>query len=167
LDERLAIIYARRSIRRYSPEPVGDELTRELLEAAMAAPSASNLRPWHFVTITDRSRLQELADAHPHGKMLPQARLAIAVCGDPEISKWWVQDCTAATENILIAAAGLGLGAVWLGVQGRPEREDAVRRILSIPPAVGVLSLISMGWPAEQKESRTQFDPDRVHREAW
>ena len=95
------------------------------------------------------------------------AALAIAVCGDPAISGWWVQDCSAATENILVAAAGLGLGAVWLGCHGRPEREQVIRDVLGIPQDVHVLSLLPIGHPAEEKEARTQYDPARVHADQW
>ena len=167
MDERLSVIFQRRSIRAYSGEPVSEADVEALLQAGMAAPSASNRKPWHLVAVTDRSTLRALADSHPHGKMLADAGLAIAVCGDPAISDWWVQDCTAATENILIAVAALGLGGVWLGCGGRPEREQAVRRVLGIPESIGVLSLLSIGHPAEVKEPRTQYDPARVHRDRW
>jgi len=167
MDERLNIIFARRSIRAYTGEPVSEEDIQSLLEAGMAAPSASNRKPWHFVAVTDSETLQALAQAHPFGKMTAKAGVAIAVCGDPTISDWWVQDCSAATENILVAAVGLGLGAVWLGSHGRPEREQAVRDVLGIPDRVGVLSLLSIGHPGEEKEARTQYDPDRVHRNRW
>ena len=167
MDKRLQIIFSRRSIRKYTGEPIAKEDLTSLLEAGMAAPSASNQKPWHFVTVTDADKLKALADAHPHGKMLAHAPLAIAVCGDPSISDWWVQDCAAATENILIAAAGLGLGAVWLGCGGLEEREQAVRDILGIPVGIGVLSLISIGHPGETKEARTQYDPARVHDNQW
>lgn len=167
MDSRLNIIFARRSIRQYTAEPVSQADIASLLEAGMAAPSASNKKPWHFVAVTDKARLKALAGAHPYGKMLAQAPLAIAVCGDPALSDWWVQDCAAATENILIAAAGLGLGAVWLGCHGRPEREQAVRDILGIPGEISVLSLLSVGHPGEKKEARTQYDPTRVHVNQW
>ena len=167
MDERLNMIFARRSIRAYTPEPVGDAGIRSLLEAGMAAPSASNRKPWHFVAVTDRATLNALAEGHPFGKMLAHAPLAIAVCGDPDISTWWVQDCSAATENILVAAAGLGLGGVWLGVHGAPAREEAVRRTLGVPDRIGVLSLLSIGHPAEHKEPRTQYEEKRVHRDRW
>jgi nitroreductase len=161
------LIFARRSIRAYSGQPVSEADVEALLQAGMAAPSASNLKPWHLVAVADRSVLRALADAHPHGKMLAGAGLAIAVCGDPAISRWWVQDCAAVTENILIAVAALGLGGVWLGVHGRPEREEAVRQVLGIPEDIGVLSLLSIGHPAEAKEPRTQYDPARAHRDRW
>jgi nitroreductase len=167
MDERLEIIFARRSIRRYTDEPLSEADLTSLLEAGMAAPSASNRKPWHFVAVTDRDALEALANAHPYGKMLSSAAVAIAVCGDPSISDWWVQDCSAATENILVAAAGLGLGAVWLGCHGRPEREAAVRETLGIPEHVGVLSLLSIGHPDQRKAARTQYNPARVHKDKW
>lgn len=167
MDERLGAIFARRSIRVYAGEPVSQADIQSLLEAGMAAPSASNRRPWHFVVVTDREILRALAQAHPFGKMLARAEVAIAVCGDPAISDWWVQDCSAATENILVAAAALGLGAVWIGSHGRSERENAIRNVLGIPAQIGVLSLISIGHPGEEKEARTQYDAARVHRNTW
>lgn len=167
MNQGLDIIFSRRSIRVYTGEPVSEADIQSLLEAGMAAPSASNRRPWHFVVVTDRGTLRALARDHPFGKMMAHAGVAIAVCGDPAISDWWVQDCSAATENILVAATGLGLGAVWLGSHGRPEREQAVRGVLGIPDHIGVLSLLSIGHPGEEKEARTQYDPVRVHRGHW
>jgi nitroreductase len=167
MDSRLNTIFARRSIRRYTDEPVSQEDVAALLEAGMAAPSASNRKPWHFCVTTDRVKLQTLADRHPHASMLPGTALAIVVCGDPAISSWWVQDCTAATENILIAATTLGLGAVWLGCHPVAEREADVREVLGIPDEIGVLNIISIGHPAEIKAARTQHDPARVHTEGW
>ena len=172
-NEKLDLIFQRRSIRRYTDQPVGEGQIQKLLEAAMAAPSAGNRKPWHFVTITGRSRLDALADAHPHGKMLHEAPLCIAVCGAPADSfkgpgqAYWVQDCAAATENILLAATALGLGSVWLGVHPLQEREQAVRDLLSIPKDIVPLCLISIGHPAEAKEPRTQYDAGRVHSERW
>jgi nitroreductase len=167
MDQELRIIFSRRSIREYTDQPVSEEVIKGLLQAAMAAPSASNRMPWHFVAITDRATLEALAAAHPYGKMLARAPLAIAVCGDPAASKWWVQDCSAATENVLLGVAALGLGGVWLGCHGAPDRERAVARILEIPGRIRVLSLLSIGHPAETKEPRTQYDPARVRRDRW
>jgi nitroreductase len=134
----------------------------------MAAPSGKNLKPWHLVTVTERRVLDELAEAHPYGKMLKEATAAIAVCGDISVSPdYWIQDCSAATENVLIAAAALGLGTCWLGCHPREERVSAIRKVLGIPDDIGILSLIAVGYPAEKKESRTQYDPDRDHRQAW
>ena len=164
----LDTIFARRSIRQYTGQPVSEEQVNKLLEAAMAAPSASNRKPWHFVVVSDRTDLNALAEALPFGKMLPQAALAIVVCGDPQISeRHWVQDCSAATQNLLLAATALGLGAVWLGVEPNPERRIAVAEALGIPDDMGILNVISIGYPAEEKEPRTQYDESRVHREKW
>jgi nitroreductase len=161
-------IFARRSIREYNPKPVSEAKIQTLLEAAMAAPSASDRKPWQFVVVTKRAILDALAEAHPHGKMLFDAPLAICVCGDlTEMERFWVQDCSAATENILLAVTALGLGAVWLGVYPRDDRIDAVRRMLALPEHIVPLNLISIGHPAEQKEARTQFDEGRVHRDTW
>ena len=168
MESRLAFIFGRRSIRRYTGEPVTAGETQALLEAGMAAPSASNQRPWHLVSTTDRGTLVTLASVHPYGKMLTQAGLAIAVCGDPAVSPhFWVQDCSAVTENILLAATALGLGAVWLGCHPREERAASVRSVLGIPADIGVLSLISVGRPAEQPPARTQYNPAQDHRERW
>jgi nitroreductase len=161
-------ILSRRSIRKYTSEPVDERDLKALLEAAMAAPSASNRKPWHFVVVTDRGTLDRLADSHGYGKMLHDAPLCIAVCGDANKSeRFWVQDCSAATENLLLAATALGLGAVWLGVHPSRERVAAMKEILGIPEGVTPLNLISIGHPAEEKEPRTQYDEDRVHREKW
>ena len=162
------IILSRRSIRRYTDEDVSNADMVRLLEAGMAAPSANNRQPWHFVVVREEERLKKLSEAHPYGKMLAEAGAAIAVCGDMNVAPdYWIQDCSAATENILIAVAALGLGAVWLGCHPRPERVAAIRKILDIPEHLGVLSLISIGHPAEEKEPRTQYDEARVHKETW
>jgi len=166
--ELVKTILARRSIRKYTPEPVKEKDIKTMLEAAMAAPSASNLKPWHFIVITNRRKLDSLMNAHPHAKMLAEAPLCIAVCGDTTVSgSFWVQDCSAATENLLLAATALGLGAVWLGVYPREERVSGIRKVLKLPETVIPLNLISIGHPAEQKEPRTQYDELRVHREKW
>ena len=161
-------IFARRSIRKYTSEPISDERVQTLLEAAMAAPSASNRKPWQFVVVTERERLDALADAHTPVNMLFEAPLGIAVCGDlTEMERYWVQDCSAATENLLLAVTALGLGAVWLGVHPREERVSAVRRILDLPEHITPLNVVAIGHSAEEKPPRTQFDEARVHWETW
>ncbi len=166
--ELIRAIFARRSIRKYTREPISEEDVKTMLEAAMAAPSASNRKPWHFIVVTERQILDNLARAHPYGKMLLEAPLCIAVCGDKNISsRYWVQDCSAAAENLLLAATALGLGAVWLGVHPREERVNPIRKVLNIPERIVPLNLISIGYPAEKKEPRTQYDEKRVHSENW
>jgi nitroreductase len=168
VNELIKTIFARRSIRRYTTELVGEKDVKTMLEAAMAAPSASNRKPWHFIVVTDRQTLDNLARVHPYGKMLLEAPLCMAVCGDKTISsRYWVQDCSAAAENLLLAATALGLGAVWLGVYPREERVNPIRRVLNIPENIVPLNLISIGHPMEEKEPRTQYDELRVHRQQW
>ena len=166
--ELIKTIFARRSIRKYINKPISEKDTKTLLEAAMAAPSSSNRKPWHFVVVTDRLILGNLARVHPYGKMLFEAPLCIAVCGDTVISpRSWVQDCSAAAENLLLAATALGLGAVWLGVHPRESRIAPIKKMLGIPETVVLLNLISIGHPAEEKEPRTQYDEQRVRCQQW
>ena len=160
------MILARRSIRKYTAQPVTLEEVKQLLEAAMAAPSGHNVQPWHFITVTHREALNRMAAIHPYGKMLPQAPLCIVICGEPR-SEFWAQDCAAAAENILLAATALGLGGVWCGVHPHPELEQPVREILGIPPEITPFCLIPIGHPAERKEPRTQYREERVHYEHW
>ena len=167
-ESLLDTIFVRRSIRRYTEEPVDEKSIEKLLKAAMAAPSASNRKPWHFVVVTEREALDGLAEAHPYGKMLFEAPLCIAVCGDvTESEGYWVQDCSAATENLLLAATALGLGAVWLGGYPRDQRVAAIRERLQLPDHITPLNLISIGHPGEEKQPRTQYDEARVHRQRW
>ena len=166
--ELIDTIFARRSIRKYTAQPVSEQDMQTLLEAGMAAPSASNRKPWQFIVVKERATLDALAESHPHGKMLFDAPLSISVCGDlTEMERYWVQDCSAATENLLLAATALGLGAVWLGVYPRDDRVEAVRRILHLPDHIMPLNLIAVGHPAEEKQPRTQYDETRVHDESW
>ena len=165
-------LFARRSIRAFTAEPVDPVQVQMLLKAAMAAPSAGNRKPWHFIVLTDARVREALATAHPHAAMAAQSPLVLVPCGEPSLSfpdrqEYWIQDLAAATENILLAATGLGLGSVWCGVHPVPERVEAVRRILGVPGHVVPFALIAMGHPAEQKEPRTQYDSLRVHRERW
>ena len=166
---KLEAIFARRSIRKYTPEAVKDEDITKLLQAAMAAPSGGNRKPWHFIVIKDRKTLDQLAE-HPYGKMLHEAPLCIVVCGDPSMvpspRNFIREDCSAATMNILHAAVGLGLGAVWIGL-GLEEHFNLVRGILAIPDDIHPTNLIAIGYPAEEKEPRTQYDESRIHKEKW
>jgi len=168
VKEMIKTIFSRRSIRKYTTKSVSKKDIKVMLEAAMAAPSASNRQPWHFIVVTDRQTLDRLARAHPYGKMLFEAPLCIVVCGDETVSpRFWVQDCSAASENLLLAAAALGLGAVWLGVHPRESRVGPIRKVLRIPETIVPLNLIPIGHPAEEKEPRTQYNELRVHHEQW
>ena len=168
--ETLESILTRRSIRKYSSQPVPDEVVEQLLRAAMAAPSASNEQPWQFVVIRDHSVLNQIPGFHPHSHMLRQAALAILVCDDPllEVSPGRGHlDCSNATQNMLLAAHSLGLGAVWLGIYPVPERMDGMRELLGIPPHIVPVSLVSIGYPDEKLRREDRFKPERVHNERW
>ena len=163
-------ILSRRSIRSYTDQSISDETIKELLEAAMSAPSAGNEQPWHFVVIRERKILNEIPKLHPYSRMLEHAPVAVLVCGDDQLEKYkgyWVQDCSAATENILIAAQGKGLGAVWLGVYPIEDRVTGIRKLLGIPEHVTPFSLISIGYPAEQKPPSDRYDASRVRHNRW
>jgi len=163
-------ILGRRSIRKYHPQPIEPEKVRRLLEAAMAAPSAGNQQPWHFVVIDDREVLDRAGEIHQYWAMCKEAPLAILVCADVELEKhqgFWVQDCSAATENLLLAAHSLGLGAVWLGVHPRSERVLGIKQLLGLPDSVIPLSLVPIGHPAEQKPPSERYDQSRVHSNHW
>ena len=163
-------VLSRRSIRRYTGRPVDDATVERLLRAAMAAPSAGNQQPWQFVVLRDRETLTAITEWHPYAKMLPSAPVAVVVCGDPGDAKWaalWEQDCSACTENLLIEAELLGLGAVWLGIHPLEERVTALRALLGIPAAVVPFAVVPVGWPAERKEPSDRYDAARVHAERW
>lgn len=166
--DAMEAIFTRRSIRKYQPKPVPEELINKLLAAGMSAPSAQHKSPWQFIVITDRKVLDEIPKFHPYSSMLKDAHLAMCVCGDAvNAPQYWVQDCSAATENILIAAQALGLGAVWLGVYPIPERVAGVKNLFKLPENIMPLSLISIGYPAEEKPRLGVLDAARVHYNKW
>ncbi len=163
-------VFRRRSIRRYTPDPVGEDRIRRLLEAAMAAPSAGDQRPWEFVVIDDRALLDRIPEVHPHSNMVREAPVAILVCGDPGREKhkgYWVQDCSAAVMNILIEAVELDLGAVWLGVYPRDDRVEGLRKMFGVPEALVPFALIPVGHVREPKPPSERFEPSRIHRNQW
>jgi len=172
MNSKLVHIYSRRSIRKYQDKEVSDRTVQDLLEAAMAAPSACCKDPWHFVAVKDRKTLSEIAQGLPYGRMLGGAGLGIIVCGslkeahDNQIA-YMLQDCSAAIQNILLAANTLGLGACWLGVYPREDRVEHMRKVLNIPPDVIPLAALSIGWPAETHESRTRYSEAKLHRDKW
>jgi nitroreductase len=168
--EALDTILGRRSIRRYTVKQVSSEIIHTLLEAAMAAPSANNKQPWHFVVITERAILDAIPNFHPYSRMLFEAPLAILVCGNTALESYpgyMAQDCSAAVENILIAAQGLGLGTVWLGVYPREERMAGMKDLLKIPEEFMPFALISIGYPAEEKPPSHRYSETRVHHNKW
>jgi nitroreductase len=162
-------IMTRRSIRQYTDRPVPEELVTQLLRAAMAAPSAKNQQPWHFVVVRDRELLEAIAQSTPYSGMTRGAQLAIVICAAPDERDpgYWPQDCSAATENLLIAANAMGLGAVWLGYYPLPERVESMREILGAPENIVPFSVVPIGYPAEHPAPADRYDAQRVHLDRW
>jgi nitroreductase len=168
--ELMEAILTRRSIRHFKPNPVPEDLVKKLLQAAMQAPSAANAQPWHFVVIDDRFLLEQVTTFHPASGCLHLAPLAILVCGDDQLEKRpdrYILDCSAATENILLAAHGLGLGAVWLGIHPDNLRIENISRMLNLPSNVHPLSLVAVGYPDRAAQPADRFKPERVHQNQW
>jgi nitroreductase len=164
------IILTRRSCRSFLPKKIEDEKIDYLLKAAFAAPTAKNIQPWHFIVITDRKILDEIPKFHPYSKMLYEAPLAICVCGESARDKfngYWMQDCSAATENILLAANSMDLGSVWIGVYPREERIENLKKLLEIPDGITPLSLVAIGYTNEEKAPSERYKESRIHKEKW
>ena len=163
-------ILTRRSIRQYTPAPVSDEHIEALLRAGMAAPTAGNQQAWEFVVIDDRALLDAVPSVHPYAQMCAEAPLCLAVCADPSRERYpgfWVQDCAAATQNILLAAHALGLGAVWLGIAPSGDRAHHVAELLKLPAGIEPLALVAVGHPAESKHPEDRYDPAKTHHNQW
>ncbi len=159
-------IASRTSIRQFTSEPVSEQQIETLLKAAMAAPSALNRQPWRFVVVTDREQLSAMAEKMPYAR-LETAPVAVVVCGDVTVSeKFWVHDCAAAAENILLAATALGLGTVWTAASDG-ERTEIVREALGLPSYVHPLCVIPVGHPAENPEPKNKWDPGKIHFNRW
>jgi nitroreductase len=168
--EALEAILTRRSIRHYTNEKVTDEQISTLLRCAMLAPSAVNKQPWHFIVFRDRLVIKEIIEVHPNASMLTGASVAILVCWDENLQHdtgYGPVDCSAATENILLAAHSIGLGAVWVGIYPRQPRMDAVKKIFKLPDHIHGFSIISIGFPAGKRQQPERFNPERIHFENW
>lgn len=161
-------IATRVSVRSYLDKPVEEAKIEQLLRAGMAAPSAVNKQPWHFVVVTDKQQLAALAKANPYAGMVAKAPLAIVVCGDMSKAlpgsarEFWVQDCSAATENILLAANAMGLGAVWTGTYPSEERVKAVSKVLRLPKKLIPLNTIVIGYPDGTNTPKDKWKPANV-----
>ncbi|MBU0610446.1 MAG: nitroreductase family protein [Armatimonadetes bacterium] len=168
----LDAIKQRRSVRQYKPDPVPEEMLREIAEAAFSAPSANNVRPWHLIVVTDKAKRAALAQVHQYAGFSAEAPVIMVMCGNEcDSEHWWIEDCAAATENAMVQAAALGLGTCWIGIRGSDERgyerEAMVRELLAIPDAIRVLCAFSLGFPAGGGSNKGPGPMERVHREKW
>jgi len=171
-NEALEVIYTRRSVRSFTGEAVSHDDLMAILRAGMSAPSAVNVQPWAFVVVTRRETLDELCAKLPYAKMLDKAGAAIVVCGIPNKDRlytkdYWVMDCSAASENILLSAHALGLGAVWTAVYVDKERISNVRKILNIPEDIIPLNVIPIGVPKDRGHVTDKFKEENIHWERW
>lgn len=161
-------IATRTSVRDYEARPVEKEKVEKMLRAAMAAPTAMNKQPWHFVVVDQRNVLDALAGANPYAKMLKKAPLAIVVCGNTDKMiegggrDFWIQDASAATENLLLAAHAMGLGAVWTGAYPSEERCISICKVLSLSDNLIPLNMIVVGYPAEQPQPKQKFKEENI-----
>ena len=179
----LDVIMARTSIRSFTGDPVSKEQLETILKAGMAAPSAMNVQPWRFVVLTDKDKIAEVFGSGFRGEMFTQAGAVIVVCGEttmmrkpfgepdaPEVEMpniFWFEDCSAATENILLAVKALGLGAVWTAGYPADERTAPIADALGIPEGTDILCVIPVGVPAEDPAPKDKWKPENIHWEKW
>jgi nitroreductase len=173
MNQTIQTIFSRRSIRKYTGGHIPAEDLELIVKAGMSAPSAVNIRPWSFIVVTERDILDKLCASLPYAKMLDKAGAALIVCGIPDkddtfAKDFWIQDCSAASENILLAAHSLGYGAVWTAVHPDPPRVSAVRSICGIPEKIIPLNVIPIGVPSEEtSKPADRFDPEHIHWNRW
>jgi len=168
--DALEALFTRRAVREFTPEPVSQEQVQTLLSAAMHAPSACNQQPWHFVVVTSREQLDAITGIHPYAQMLKQAPLAVIVCADLTLETCpgnWAIDCSAAMENLLLAAHAQGLGGVWVGIHPVEQRVNDFRELLGLPSFIMPLCLAAIGHAAAPLPQVNRFNPERIHQDRW
>lgn len=168
--DTLTAIHTRRSVRTFTPDPVSEADLQTLLEAAMSAPSAGNSQPWAFLVITDPALLKQVSSVNPYAAMASKAPLSILVCGDLAAEKYpgfWVQDCSAATQNLMLAARAIGLGSVWTGIHPLEDRIAKTRELFRLPETLTPLGLVVVGHPRSEQKEEKRFAPEKVRRNLW
>ncbi len=168
--EVLEAIFNRRSIRQYSSEEIPEDTLLTIIKAGMYAPSAVNKQPWHFIVFRNRETMKKITAFHPNASMLGSANAAILICWDENLQHdigYGPVDCSAATQNMLLAAHSLGLGSVWIGIYPRIQRMESIHSLFELPDHIKPLAIISLGYPAEKKPMPLRFNQDRIHFEKW
>ena len=168
--DALEAIFTRRSIRKFLPQAVSRAEIEDVLQAAMAAPSAGNAQPWLFLVIADKAKLARIPSIHPYAAMCPEAAAVILVCGDPRVEKhagFWPQDCSAAVQNLLLAARVRELGTVWCGIHPVEDRMRDFRAMFALPEMVMPFALVALGHPGQPFVRRDRYDAAKVHWEMW
>lgn len=168
--ETIEALLTRRSIRKYKNQPVEKDKIEIILKSAMYAPSAMNLQGWHYVVIDDKVMMEETIKSIPHAELLRQTPAAILVCGDAGVEKnesWMIQNCSAAIQNILLAAHGLGIGTCWIAIHGMDEIVKNVAEQFKLPENVIPISLITLGYPDESVSAEDRFRKGKIHYNKW
>ena len=168
--DTLEAIHTRRSIRQYLDKPVAADLVQQIIGAAMMAPSAGNSRPWQFIVLDDPEVLKEIPRIHPHGAMATDAPVSVLVCGDLSLEKYpgnWIADCSAATQNLLLAAHACGLGGVWTGVYPEEDRMQGFRELLGMPGHVVPRALVPLGYPTGKAQRQDRLELKKIHHNRW
>ncbi len=168
--ETFQAIINRRSIRKYKSQKIHQEKILSVLKAAMYAPSAMNLQPWHFIIINSDEGIAETVKSVPHAEMIKQSGNAILVCGDSSIEKnesWLIQNCSAAVQNILLAAYDLGLGSCWIAVHGMNDIVKNLQKQFKLPAEIIPIALIALGYPDEEVKIEERFKTEKVHFNKW
>ena len=166
-------IMTRVSVREFTGEKITDAQIDTLLRAAMAAPSAINKQPWAFIVVTDEDLIAKLGEALPYSRCSNHPACAIIPCGDlskaieGEMGAFWINDVSAATENLLLAAHSMGLGAVWTGLHPDMNRATMVQQMLGLPEHIIPLCVVPVGIPAEQPAVKDKYKPENIHYNRW
>lgn len=166
----LDAIFTRRSIRKYSGEPVLEEDINTILKAGQHAPSAHNKQAWDFIIVKDKNKFEAIAKVHTYAKMLPHAEVCVIVCGDKNkqpMTGFLIEDCSAAIENMLLAAHGLGLGAVWCGLYPVTHLTKGMKKIFELPEHIIPVGMVVIGQKGEERKMDNRFDPSKLHYEKW
>lgn len=165
--EMIDIIHKRRSVRSFNGKPISDKDIQTILSAGMTTPSAMNKQPWRFVLISDNELKKEIAKISKYAQMILEAPLAILVCGDLDASfmDYWVIDCSASIQNILLSSCALGVGSVWTGIS--PDMRSDFSRLVNLPKNVVPHSLIVLGYSDAEFEKKDYFDKTKVHNNKW
>ncbi len=167
------VIHRRSSVRDYTTQKVSKEILEKLVRAGMAAPSAMNKQPWSFIIVDEREILDAFAEQLPTSAMAKKAAAAILVCGDLEkagegwLQQYWIQDCSAASQNILLAITESGLGGVWTSVYPAEDRMEKVAQILNLPEHIVPLNIIPLGYPSQPDQPKNKWKPENVRWNKW
>ena len=171
MNATVQTILTRKSVRQFTAEPITEAQIDTLLRCAMAAPSAVNSQPWDFIVVTDRSLLDTIGTRYPNTRISSNVQVAIVPCGNMQKTfaaapDFWIDDLSAATENLLLAAHSMGLGAVWCGIY-HTERVAGIQQILGLPEYIVPLCIVPIGHPAEDPEPKDKFKTENIHYNCW